>query len=241
VLDEELEKKIRELTIEFDKKAVPLYDKQNEIIQGRALTSEELVEAEHFLTDEEKNQLETLSKNTEPIKEFWLRAFKNNDILAPEVQEKDEEALKALTSIQYVREENSDNFELIFTFAKNEYFSNTELRKKFFVNKDEEPEKSEGTEIKWAEGKDLTVKTVKKTQKNKKSGAKRTVTKVVPDESFFNFFKDSENKAEDDKDDKDDDAESAGDERIHIDYDVARTLIDEVVPYSVEYFLGVKQ
>jgi len=35
---------------------------------------------------------------------------------------------------------------------------------------EEEPEATEGTEIDWKEGKNLTVKLVKKTQKNKKTG-----------------------------------------------------------------------
>jgi len=29
-------------------------------------------------------------------------------------------------------------------------------------------------------------------------------------------------------------------ERIAIDFDVARGLIDEVIPYSLEYYLGIK-
>jgi len=33
-LDEELEKKMKELTMEYEKKSQPLYEKQNEIIAG---------------------------------------------------------------------------------------------------------------------------------------------------------------------------------------------------------------
>jgi nucleosome assembly protein 1-like 1 len=29
-------------------------------------------------------------------------------------------------------------------------------------------------------------------------------------------------------------------ERMDIDYDLARMIIDEIIPYSLEYFLGVK-
>ena len=34
----------------------------------------------------------------------------------------------------------------------------------------------------------MTVKVIKKTQKHKNSGTKRTVTKTVQNDSFFNFF-----------------------------------------------------
>lgn len=54
---------------------------------------------------------------------------------------------------------------------------------------EDEPLKGDGTEINWNTGKNITKKQVKKTQKNKKSGAKRVITKEVEDESFFNLFK----------------------------------------------------
>jgi len=88
------------------------------------------------------------------------------------------------------KDENSANFELIFHFTPNEFIENEILTKKFFFTEhvDDEPEKTESTEIKWKQGKNLTKKTVKKTQKNKKSGAKRVVTKEVDDDSFFSSF-----------------------------------------------------
>lgn len=29
-------------------------------------------------------------------------------------------------------------------------------------------------------------------------------------------------------------------DRLNVDFDIARSLIDEVIPYSLEYFLGIK-
>lgn len=43
-------------------------------------------------------------------------------------------------------------------------------------------------QIDWHKGKDVTVKTIKKKQKHKGRGTVRTVTKQVPNDSFFNFF-----------------------------------------------------
>ena len=56
---------------------------------------------------------------------------------------------------------------------------------------DDDCDRTEGCEIDWKESKNITVKTIEKTQKNKKTGAKRLVKKEVEKESFFNFFKNS--------------------------------------------------
>ena len=42
--------------------------------------------------------------------------------------------------------------------------------------------------IDWKKGKNVTVKVIKKMQKHKGRGTKRTVTKTVQSDSFFNFF-----------------------------------------------------
>jgi len=42
--------------------------------------------------------------------------------------------------------------------------------------------------IDWQKGKDVTVRIVKKKQKHKGRGTIRTVSKEIPQDSFFNFF-----------------------------------------------------
>ena len=42
--------------------------------------------------------------------------------------------------------------------------------------------------IHWKKGQNVTVKTIKKVQKHRGRGTKRTVTKTVQNDSFFNFF-----------------------------------------------------
>jgi hypothetical protein len=42
--------------------------------------------------------------------------------------------------------------------------------------------------IDWKKGKNVTVRVVKKVQKHKNRGTKRTVTQTVKNDSFFNFF-----------------------------------------------------
>jgi hypothetical protein len=54
-------------------------------------------------------------------------------------------------------------------FAPNEYFKNTELTKTMIMDKDDAGmcKEAQGTEIQWNDGKNVTVKTIKKKQKNK--------------------------------------------------------------------------
>jgi len=64
-----------------------------------------------------------------------------------------------------MKEADSENYSLVFTFSENDYFTNTELRKRFIFPKGEEadrPEKTEGTEINWKSGKNVTVKKISK-------------------------------------------------------------------------------
>lgn len=131
-------------------------------------------------------------------------------------------------------------FEVVFTFAANEYFSNTELRKVVNLDEDEEPVSTTGTPIEWKEGKNPTVKITKKTQKNKKTGVKRVVEKETKVESFFNFFLDSVASENPEEDDEEKDENAMEGDRLNIDYSIARSIIDEVVPYSLEYFLGIR-
>ena len=76
---------------------------------------------------------------------------------------------------------------MIFIFEENSYFKGTELKKTFTMSKPNVIEKCVGTEIQWTEGSDPT-KEKKKTKKKQKGGGKKTITKIVKCDSFFNFF-----------------------------------------------------
>ena len=90
-------------------------------------------------------------------------------------------------------------FTLHFHFHANDFFTNTVLTKEYHMKcepSEDDPFSFEGPEIykctgcavNWKQGKNLTVKTVKKKQKHKSKGNVRTVTKTVKNDSFFNFF-----------------------------------------------------
>merc|ERR1719309_817800 len=109
------------------------------------------------------------------------------------------------------------SFELEFLFNENEYFTNSILSKFYIMRStpdEEDPFSFEGPEIikctgckiDWKKGKNVTVKTIKKTQKHQSRGTKRVITKTVQKDSFFNFFsppdvEDGTEALEDDDDD----------------------------------------
>jgi nucleosome assembly protein 1-like 1 len=239
-LDDELEVKMKELTLLYEQKSQPLLAEQSKIITGERLPEEtEVKELEVHLKDDEKAQKETVLKSTVALPKYWFKCLMNCSMLKNEIFEKDEEALEKLTKITY-NPIKTGVLEIKFEFSDNEYFTNTTLTKTIHTQSpDDEPKSSEGTTIQWKEGKNLTKKKVKKTQKNKKTGAKRVVEKEVDDESFFNFFNTVESLGEEKADDEDEDAQKQED-RLNIDYDIARTLVDEIIPYSLEYYLNVK-
>ena len=102
---------------------------------------------------------------------------------------------------------------------------------------DDDCDRTEGCKIDWKEGKNITIKTIEKTQKNKKTGQKRLVKKEVEEESFFNFFKNS-GPPEADKIEDEEDEEKA-EEKLQLDVDMGFIIKDDMIPYGLEYYLGV--
>ncbi len=157
-----------------------MLDEINNIISGTHAFSDADFENNQVLTEEESNLKHNYYKNEE-FSEYWFKALVSSDIVGEEVREIDEPLIKHLTRIQAVRE-SENNLKIIFTFSENEWFTNTTLTKEFELDGDS-IKRSFGDEVNWKEGKNITIKTVKKKGKNKK----KTTQKEV--ESFFNFFK----------------------------------------------------
>lgn len=115
--------------------------------------------------------------------------------------------MKHVTIVEHIAEEENDNFSIKFTFSPNEYIENESLTVRFVMFSEDQVEKTEGTEIKWKAGKDITKKTVTQKQRNKKTGKTRDVTKTIDSDSFFNFFKTVEVKEFGQEEDEEDDEE----------------------------------
>lgn len=182
-----LELKFQEEILELEKKYLekyrPLYNRRSEIVNGlsepkpeemEAGVAAEQEDADETMTDAPKEEEETTtSSDVKGVPEFWLTAMKNMIALANLITSKDEEVLRHLTDIRlsYL---DVPGFRLEFVFAaENEFFTDKVLTKSYFYQQqagyggDFIYDHAEGMDIKWNEGKDLTVKIETKRQRNK--------------------------------------------------------------------------
>nr|XP_018683857.1 PREDICTED: nucleosome assembly protein 1;4-like isoform X1 [Musa acuminata subsp. malaccensis] len=232
---DELEAKFFEeravLEAKYQKLYEPLYTKRYEIVNG-------VVEVDGIKNE---SSVETLAEDKaseeKGVPDFWLTALKTNEVLAEEIQERDEEALKYLKDIKWCRIDNPKGFKLEFFFNSNPYFKNSVLTKTYHMIDEHEPilEKAIGTDIEWFPGKCVTQKIVKKKPKKGSKNAK-PITKTEDCESFFNFF----NPPEVPDDDADIDEETAEQlqSQMELDYDIGSTIRDKIIPHAVSWFTG---
>ncbi|KAK2734465.1 hypothetical protein FQN55_002787 [Onygenales sp. PD_40] len=248
-LEAELQEKILQLEKEYLAKYAPIYAKRAEIVSGKSEPTEDEVTAgkqdEEEDEEETKAEVEAKTEETEKspaagIPEFWLSAMKNHISLSDMITERDEEALKSLTDI---RMEYTDRpgYRLIFEFAENEFFSNKTISKSYYYQEENGYagdflyDHAEGEEIKWKEGKDLTIRYESKKQRNRSTKQTRVVKVKVPTDSFFNFFSPPKPPTEDDDDD---DLASDIEERLELDYQLGEEVKEKLIPRAVDWFTG---
>ncbi|TVT99045.1 hypothetical protein EJB05_17231 [Eragrostis curvula] len=219
-----------ELEAKYQKLYEPLYSKRCEIVTG-------VVEVEGVTEGGEETPGEQKDKG---VPDFWLNAMKNNEMLADEIQKRDEEALKYLTDIKWCRTDDPKGFKIEFFFNTNPFFKNSVLTKTYhMVDEDDQIlEKATGTEIEWYPGKCLTQKVL---QKKPKKGAKITkpITKIEDCESFFTFFSPPE--VPDDDEGIDEDTIEQLQDQMEQDYDIGSTIRDKIIPRAVSWFTGEAQ
>jgi len=78
----------------------------------------------------------------------------------------------------------------------------------------------------------VTVKLIKKVQKHKGRGTKRTVTKTVQADSFFNFFNPPQ--VTGDEEEPDEETEQL----LSADFEIGHFIREHIVPRAVLYFTG---
>ncbi|XP_036136967.1 nucleosome assembly protein 1-like 4 isoform X4 [Molossus molossus] len=193
----------------------PLFDKRREFVTGDAEPTD--AESEWHSENEEEDRL----------------------------AEYDEPILKHLQDIKVKFSDPGQpmSFVLEFHFEPNDYFTNSVLTKTYKMKS--EPDKADpfsfegpeivdcdGCTIDWKKGKNVTVKTIKKKQKHKGRGTVRTITKQVPNDSFFNFF--SPLKASGDGESLDEDSEFT----LASDFEIGHFFRERIVPRAVLYFTG---
>ncbi|KAK4760787.1 hypothetical protein SAY87_005680 [Trapa incisa] len=217
------------LEAKYQKLYQPLYTKRYDIVNG-------IAEVEGFPGETEKSQ-EDKADEEKGVPDFWLHAMKNNEVLAEEINERDEGALKYLKDIKWCRIDDPKGFKLEFFFDTNPYFKNSTLTKIYHMIDEDEPvlEKAIGTVIEWHPGKCLTQKILKKKPKKGSKNAK-PITKTEDCDSFFNFFSPPE-VPEDDEDIDEDTAEELQN-LMEQDYDIGSTIRDKIIPHAVSWYTG---
>lgn len=199
--------------------------------------AEDFTGVESLLTEQELSVRNHYLK-AEKFQDYWLKALKNCEF-GFEITDKDEEILKFLERVETHKNEEETSLSVKFYFAANPFFSNTELLKEFLLE-GEDIKKSYGDAIQWKEGKNVTVKIVKKKQKNKKTGEKKVSTKEVRQESFFHFF-DPIDMDDDDDDNKDEDDEATDEkvEQLEHQHSLAECIYSDVIQNSLSLYLGL--
>nr|CAG8446278.1 976_t:CDS:2 [Entrophospora candida] len=176
-------------------------------------------------TDTQEKGAEKDKEACNPVKgipEFWLTAMKNVENIDSLITERDQEALKYLVDIRMSHLEEKPGFKLEFEFdEKNPYFTNKILSKTYYYQEklgyggDYVYDHAEGEAIGWISGKNLTVETGTKKQKNKNTNKSRIVKTTIPVESFFKFFSPPK-----------------------IDYHLGEELKDKLIPHAVDWYTG---
>lgn len=224
------------LEAQYEAKYAPLYKVRNDIINGKiTVNAEELKDVlpEVKITDTENKET--------GIPDYWLTCLKNSSQFGEIINTKDEKVLKHLTDISLEYKEDG-NFTIFFHFSKNDYFSHEVLKREFILDNKQNIKKIESTKIEWAsEEVNPTITKKKKKVKAKGQSEVKTVIKVAETESFFNFFK---NYVDDEKKDEtkpEDDEDEEEDHNVYIEeeYDLGIFIKDELIPYSLEYYLDI--
>jgi len=206
------------------------------------------------------------------IPEFWYRVLINAEMSGGWVdEEEDKGALCKLTDIKIVfgdpekqaeemppagtedagdrsdeLEQGYTQFSIDFHFDKNDWFTNSVLRKTYFLSTSPDETESpldydgvritasKGTPIQWKKDKCLTSKIVTKKQRNPKTGATRTVKRKEVLDSFFNFFENLPVVEDKDKDSEEKLEEK--EEAISLDHELGLYFRDRIVPNAVLMF-----
>jgi nucleosome assembly protein 1-like 1 len=241
-LEREFRVEQNKLEAKYEAIYAPIYKDRSAIINGeKTITADEVKDVLKDVKVESDENKET------GIPEYWLTCLKNTNQFGELINSKDESVLKHLKDITLEYKEDG-NFSVFFHFTPNDFFQGTVLYRNFILDEKQNIKKIESSKINWAsEEVNPTVAKKKKKLKNKSKPTEvKTVIKVEPVESFFNFFKDytaSEEKEgaerKKSKNEEEDDEDIDDNEFIEEEYELGVFIKDELIPYSLEYYLDL--
>lgn len=247
LLEEEYEKERAALEAKYDQLYAPLYDKRSKVISGETAVPG---------TDP--------ADPAKGIPNFWQTVFLRCDATRDAMNEKDVDVLRYLVDVtaetlqpvpkakkeagtaaagEGEEEEDEDEeatggFRIRMVFSENPYFTNTVLEKTYYMleGRDAVLERSQGTEIDWKAGKNVTMKLMKKKPKKGAKPDAKPQTKMEPVDSFFNFFNPPQVPDEDTE--LDPDEVEMLEAAIEADYDIGDTIKHSLIPNAVGWFTG---
>ena len=240
-LEREFKKEHNKLEFKYEKLYRPFYERRQKIIEGEEKPDIEQIREKLAELKINEEEAKAEKENEKGIPEFWYKCLENcQDIM---INEKDKNVLKKLKLIKCTPEENG-NFTLEFFFEPNEYFENEVLKREFILDEDFDIKEIKSDEIKWKSDEvNPTIEIKQKKVKNKRTKQIKTVQKKEKIPSFFSSFKNmvkkDGDKAKDAEKDDDDDDEEGDEMTIEEEYDQALQFKEEIIPYAIEYYLGI--
>lgn len=143
--DDEEQKGIRKLEIEFEQKYKGIYTLRDEYINAKRDLDADLIkqfdERAKQMKDEDYDKIEVapcdvkgIQNTPKGVSDFWVKSLLNHPIGAT-ISEKDRPILGYLQNIELDLhpEDKGEGFDLIFTFGANSYFEGTVIRKELHM------------------------------------------------------------------------------------------------------------
>ena len=259
-IEAEFQSELLELEKKFQLKYQPIYKKRLDIIKGvEKLDSKDIEEGKNLIDEEgideedeegegeeEEKPEDNAEENDQPgVPSFWLTAMQNLPPIADMITERDIEVLESLVDI---RMEYMDipGFKLIFQFEENEFFTNKEITKTYYYQKqlgytgEFIYDHAEGDKINWkSNSKNVTVEIELRKQRNKHTKQVRTIEKTSPIISFFNFFTPpSMPEIDGDEDEEFQDIDEELEAELQNDYSIGELIKEKLIPRAVDWFTG---
>ncbi|EDO18123.1 hypothetical protein Kpol_1031p27 [Vanderwaltozyma polyspora DSM 70294] len=230
---------------------------EEEINKGKELEDLERGEDEEAEDEEEEAEEEEEEDEGEyeGVPSFWLTALENLPVVSDTITDRDAEVLEYLTDVklEYCTS-GKPGFKLIFEFddKENPFFTNKELVKTYYYQSelgysgDFIYDHAEGNEIKWVDNEsNVTVSVEMRKQRNKSTKQVRTIEKITPIESFFNFFdppkidETHQHSAECEGGEEEEEEEYEDlEQRLALDYSIGEQIKDKLIPRAVDWFTG---
>ena len=256
-MEAEFQKELLELEKRYFKKYEPLYERRKAIVNGEQepTTAEvevgEEIEAEHKEEGDDAEpeaDAEGSDEEISGVPNFWLTALENLSTVSETITERDSEVLQYLRDIRMEYLE-TPGFELIFEFNQNPYLSNQVLTKTYHYQAelgysgDFVYDHADGCEINWkSKEHNVTINIERRKQRNKNTKQTRTIEKLTPSESFFNFFDPPKpptaNSDEEGDEDEENEEDADLEERLELDYQLGEEIKDRLIPRAIDWFTG---